>query len=238
MATARRSVFLCATQRTGSWLLAHLMASSGTAGRPAEFFDAGEMRGFREEWRVASDREYVNRVLELGTTPNGVFATKLMWNAIDGLLFRRRRLVRAYESSDLEVIESVFPSPRFIWLRREDVVAQAVSWAKASQTEQYAAHQTAVRDPTFDFEHIDGLMHLAKVQNGAWQRWFAAHEITPVQVTYEELCEDEVRTTLRVLRDLDLDADGASIAAPLGLERQADSVNAEWIRRYRAEAAL
>lgn len=233
----RQCVFICATQRTGSWLLAHLLGSAGVVGNPAEFFSQEDMVRLRREWDVVTDRDYVDRVLDVGTTPNGVFTTKLMWDARDGLLFRLRRLTRQYDASDLAVIQEVFPDPRFVWLRREDVVAQAVSWAKASQTGQYAAQQDATAGVVFDFDHIDGLMHLASVQAGEWRRWFAAHGLHPFELTYEELCADRVGMALRVLSYLGIEAPDKPIIAPPWLKPQSDEVNAEWIARYRAMRA-
>jgi LPS sulfotransferase NodH len=102
---------------------------------------------------------------------------------------------------------------------------------------QYAAHQEPTREPTFDFEQIDSLMHLARVQTGAWPRWFESHGIEPFAVTYEELCERPVEITLATLAFLGLELPGAiTIARPPGLTKQADQVSADWIARYCALA--
>ncbi|MGH2921779.1 MAG: Stf0 family sulfotransferase, partial [Gaiellaceae bacterium] len=76
------------------------------------------------------------------------------------------------------------------------------------------------------------------VQNGAWRRWFAAHEIEPFEVTYETLCADPVGVTMKTLSFLDLEPLAeATIAPPPELRKQADAVNAEWISRYQEMAA-
>jgi LPS sulfotransferase NodH len=231
---AHSSIFICGVQRAGTWMLAHSLASSGVAGRPAEYFSHDDMRRFREQWGVATDGEYVERVLAEGTTPNGVFATKLMWNDLESFLFRLRRLLRDYDSSDVDVIAKVFPPPRFVWIRREDLVAQGVSWAKAAQTGQYGARRPATRKPAFDFDEIDALVHLAGVHTGNWRRWFRTHGVRPIEVTYESLCADTAAVVLAVLRELGLEPPpGTTIGPPADLKRQADAVNEEWIARYR-----
>jgi len=234
----RLSLFVCGVQRSGTWLLAHLLRSTGVAGRPAEYFSPDDLRRFRAEWGVVRDDEYLARVLEEGTTPNGVFAAKLMWNTLESFLFRLRRLAREYDAADAEVIGRFFREPRYVWIRREDALAQAVSWAKAAQTGQYAAHQEATREPAFDFDQIDGLLHLARVHDGCWRRWFDAQGVVPLRVTYEELCADGRGVTLRLLGELGLAARAdVTIAPPPELTKQADAVNAEWIERYRELAA-
>ena len=74
-----RSYFISTTPRTGSFLLAHALDSTGIAGRPQEYFDPN----FEKDWCVAwasADAEYFEKVLPAGTTPNGVFAAKVHWH--------------------------------------------------------------------------------------------------------------------------------------------------------------
>jgi trehalose 2-sulfotransferase len=234
VAEPKLSVFICGIQRAGTWLLAHLLSSTGVAGRPEEFFDPDEVPRRRSAWEVSTASEYLERVKEAGMTSNGVFAAKLAWNAREGLLFQVRRVTEDYDSSDVASIASVFPTPRFLWLRRDDELAQAVSWAKATQTGQYAAHQPSAHVPEFDFEQIDNLLHLIRVETGVWHRWFSANGIEPLELTYEALCADQIAEVARVLDYLGLEAPrDERIAPPSELTKQADAINDDWIARYR-----
>jgi trehalose 2-sulfotransferase len=217
-------------QRAGTSLLAHSLQSTGVVGDPDECFLPE---------RVESPFDgYLRRVFEAGTTPNGVFAAKLMWNYFDDFLFRLRRNRREYDAQDLDVIRSVFPDPSFLWIRREDTVAQGISWARAAQTGKYAAHQGEAGEALFDFHFIDGLVQLARHQTGAWQRWFAAEAIEPFEVTYEGLCADVAGTIWDAIVFLGLEAlPGREIGPPPELTKQADALTDEWIARYRELAA-
>jgi trehalose 2-sulfotransferase len=229
-----RSIFVCGVQRSGSWFLAHLLHSTGVVGLPNEWFHPGDVAKFMNEWGVSSYREYLARVFEAGTSPNGVFASKLMWNYFEEFQFEIRRLTGNYEANDAALIESVFPRPRFVWIRREDVVAQAVSWSKASQTGQYGPGQARRAEPVYKFDEIDALAALVRFHDGAWRRWFAAHGIEPFHVCYESLCADPVGVTLEILAFAELEAlPGVTIAPLQG--RQADEINGEWIARYSEE---
>ena len=143
-----------------------MLYATGAVGRPGEWLWRGDVDRNWKAWGVSSWREYLDRVLEAGTAPNGVFCTKLMWGYLHDALFELRRLSRMYEEDDLAVLRSFFPEPSFVWIRREDVVAQAVSWAKAAQTGQWASFQPVQAEPVFDFDYIDGLYHLARVHDG------------------------------------------------------------------------
>jgi trehalose 2-sulfotransferase len=231
------SVFVCGVPRGGTSLLAHLLGSTGVAGRPAEWFWREDVERNTRAWGVTSWDEYLDRVLEHGTTPNGVFGVKVMWGHLGELLFRLRIRTREYEAPDLAVLEAVFPRPRFVWLTREDTVAQAVSWSKAIQSGSWAADQPATGELEFSFEQIDRLHHEVRIYDGAWRRWFASHCVRPFHVTYEELCAERESTIGRVLAWLRLEPLAEARIEPTPtLRKQADGVNADWAARYRAPA--
>jgi LPS sulfotransferase NodH len=204
--------------RTGSAFLGGLLESTGVAGHPHEWFWRETEAELRRKWGVSGDREYVEAVLRAGTTPNGVFAAKMMW---------------AYFEESFARLEPVIPSPRFVWIRREDIVAQAVSWSRAMQGGRWWSGQTQPEKPLeYDFGEIDALVQEAREHDAAWQDWFAKNGIEPFEVRYEKLLADPVGIATATLAFLGLTADPATIAART--ERQADELNAEWARRYRS----
>jgi trehalose 2-sulfotransferase len=229
------SLFVCGVPRGGTSLLAHLLESTGVAGRPSEWFWRDDVERNSRAWGVTSWDDYLDRVLERATTPNGVLGTKAMWGYLGELLFRLRIRTREYEARDLAVLEAIFPRPRFVWITREDTVAQAVSWAKAIQSGRWASFQQATGEVEFSFDEIDWLHHEVRIHNGSWRRWFASQGVEPFRLTYEELCADEEGSILRVLAWLDLEPLAGAIIEPgPELRKQADAVDADWAARYRA----
>jgi trehalose 2-sulfotransferase len=229
------SLFVCGVPRSGTSFLAHLLASTGVAGHPSEWFWRDDFERNSRAWGVTSWDEYLDRALERATTPNGALGAKVMWGHLGELLFRLRMRTRSYEAADLAVLEAVFPSPRFVWIIREDKVAQAVSWAKAIQSGSWAAHQPVTGEVEFDFEQVDWLHHEVRIHDGSWRRWFEGHGVEPFHLTYEELCAEGEGTILRVLAWLGLEPlPGAAIGPGSELRKQADDVDAEWAARYRA----
>src|SRR5919197_996612 len=67
----RSSYFICGTPRSGSWLLAGLLASTGVAGRPHEWFWRDTEEANRRAWGILSFSDYVAHVHDAGTTSNG-----------------------------------------------------------------------------------------------------------------------------------------------------------------------
>jgi LPS sulfotransferase NodH len=229
------SYFVCGVPRSGTSLLCDLLASTGVAGRPQEYFWREDEAENRRRWDVSSDRQYLEEVLRRGTTENGVFGSKLMWHYFGELLWSLRSLDGRAPAADAELLARFFPKPRYLWIWRDDVVAQAVSWSKAIQDDQWASHQECRGEASFDFAQIDGLVREAKRHRLAWERWFTRNGVEPFGVSYEELTADWVGVTRRALRFLGLPADDVERAQPATrLQKQADERNELWAQRYRA----
>ena len=184
------------------------------------------MEGFTDALRAA---------IAQGTTPNGVFGAKVMFDYLPDLLGKLAALPGNQGLGDRVLLERAFPNLLYVWIWREDVVAQAVSWSKAIQTGvwyQQDARRTAIAPPRFDFQQVHGLARQAIADRVGWQRWFGAQRIEPFGVGYEALVADMVGATRRVLGFL-------GIVPPQDLRivartaRQADALNQQWAARYR-----
>ena len=227
----RHSYFICSTPRIGSWLLCGLLASTGVAGRPHEWFWRGTEEANTRAWGASGLADYVRLVHQAGTTPNGVFGAKLMWAHAEHTLFRLRALGQV--GSDQVVLVRHFPNPRFVWVRRDDVAAQAVSWAKAIQTGHWHHWDTPRPNaaPRYNREQIDVLAREAITHNAAWSDWFAANEIDPLVVRFEDLVANPAEVTREVVEFLCVASNGLTVAE-LTISAH-DHVNEEWLARYR-----
>jgi LPS sulfotransferase NodH len=101
-----------------------------------------------------------------GRTPSGPTG-----GYFEDLLVRLSRLGEG--PSGRAVIAHHFPRPRFVWIRREDAIAQAVSWAAAIQTgcwhhwDKPEPHAT----PAYDREQIDALGAALSETFRGWARF-------------------------------------------------------------------
>ncbi len=150
-----------------------------------------------------------------------------------------RFLVRLNElgtgSSDLTLIVPHFPDPRFVWLQRHDVAAQAVSWAKAIQTGYWHHWDTPPSHPdlVYDHEQVDALAREASAHNAAWRSWFSISEIEPLAVWFEELVADPIGVTREVLTHVGV-ADECVTARQLTVSAR-DRLNEDWLASYRRQ---
>ncbi len=191
----RASYAICGVQRSGSSLLCEALHRTRVAGLPSEYFLPQPGSNGQEQIGVGQPVEDVLRaIFRAGSTANGVFGTKLMWNYFPAVVTRLRELPGRNGLESHALLPSVFPGLRYVWIVREDKVRQAVSWAIAAQTNIYAsfqlAHREPARKPEFDFQLIDNLHGLILLGERGWRGHFEKAGVQPFRVVYEELAAD------------------------------------------------
>ena len=165
-----QSYLVCASQRSGSTLLVESLKATGVAGRPEEFFQYLPQTGLapqpRQWFADVTDQSILSLLaplvpgapdardatqwradlLDAGRTPNGVWGGKLMWNQTP-LLLERAAELPARSGMDLRAaIADVLGDVAFVWVRRPDVVPQAVSMWRAVQTQVWRDDPSGTED--------------------------------------------------------------------------------------------
>ena len=254
------SYLVCATPRSGSTLLCETLRRTGVAGNPLEFFEALPETGVprrpldylaglydREALALvegapppeappysdlrgcAAYAEHLEKVRASGTTPNGVFGAKIMWAHLEDL-------GRQLGSRDLAaLVDEQFDRPRFVWVRRQDTVRQAVSLWRAMQTQSWRAeNEPAAGEPRYSYTALRHLIELLESYDRAWERFLAGkqHVLT---LTYEEIASDIGGAVERTLTHIGLAPDAAVDALPT-MRRQADQRSDEWAEAYARDA--
>jgi LPS sulfotransferase NodH len=198
------------------------------------------------------DAEYLKRVIEMGTTRNGIFGITIHWFQLNDAVRRIQAYLRsgrrtAHELPTTQEILTAqkilflsFPNVSYVWLRRRDKVAQAISWYKAIQTGRYVKVRDAreggparVTEVPFDYATIKTYWSALRSSENGWEHFFAANELKPFVVYYEDLAANFDTTIREVLAFLGLGNANVSIATPRN-ERAADGQSLEWIRRFEA----
>lgn len=238
---------ICATPRTGSTLLCALMASTGIAGRPESWYRAEDRADYAADWGVPCDadghpdaRAYLDGAIAAGQSPNGLCGLRVQAATLSDLLAELRTLLGA-DQTDRALFDAAFGSCHFVWCRRGDDVAQAVSRLKAEVSQVWHLDGTEPDRPagraTYDPARIDAFRAEAVQGNATWADWFAAEGIRPTVFDYETFTQDPPGHVRALIAAAGLALPpGTTIAAPN--RRMADRESAEWIARYRADRGL
>lgn len=240
------SYIICATPRSGSTLLCGLLNSSGVAGHPASYFKRASLQDYADAWGISRPRDgridetYVRPALAAGRTSNGVFAARIMAETLPQLIGDLAVAEPLPSIRDVELLRTHFGRLEFVHLRRRDVVAQAVSWAKALQTHFWHPGEIVKpggHEPRYDEELIGKLVAAIEQFESDWTHWFTAQSIEPYEVAYEELAADPLRTAHQVLDHLGLHL-RPDQQLVVGHRRQANQVNADWKATFEAHGII
>ena len=168
--------------------------------------------------------DYFRKLFGCRTSMNGVFGIKVHFPHFE-------TAISWYPS----MIELLSPAV-YIHLQRRDKLAQAVSMAKAIQTDAWQSLDSKVSTrPAYDERLIAQCLREIDRQNFGWRRWFEIKKVKPFVVYYEDLLVDSVGVVRHVIKLLDVETDKPDKVVLPVLYRQADGINTEWIDRFRRE---
>lgn len=242
------SYVICTTPRSGSTLLCRLLQETGVAGHPQSWFHRPSVDDWRSDLGLSavansddSLRETVDAAIGRGRGASPIFALRLQQHSFHHLMSCLRQLAPD-STTDVETLTTVFGRARLIYLSRTDVLAQAVSYVRASQTGLW--HRNAdgselerlapPREPIYDRVAIATELAALTAQNDAWREWFEVEQVTPLTLTYEQLAQNPIGVLGHILDDLGFDpAVCSTVATPTA--RLSDRTNRAWIARFQAD---
>lgn len=242
-----KTLFIASSPRTGSTLLCRLLWSTGEVGRPKEYLNPMQVRDWSvrmgsplqrirhmplrgpllglvgwSTWTESRRRAYLQAVMGHRSSANGWFGLKCHWHH-----FRAW-----FEEGGLDV-ESDLRVRQWVWIRRRDEIAQAVSWARALQTGQWASWQTPNRAPVYRPRQIQAALWRIRSQQRCWENVFERRGVQPQEVLYEDLTSSPSLWVVRILERCGLPPDLPVF--PADLQPQTDDVNRAWIEQFGRE---
>ena len=247
-------LFICHTMRCGSTLLCDGLSSSGVAGDAEEYFPERAPDGtvfvaagaalkdpdtWGCDWQRAPFDECLKRVLRNGTTPNGVFASKVKWPNVPYLGEMLGVSPEQGALSLAENLKSLFPNLQYVWVTRRDKVRQAVSLVKARQSSQWkelTAQPQRSHAADYNFYAVDLALRQIVREECAWEEYFTRAGITPLTVVYEDLARNYESTVRELLDRLGIDLPREYEFPPPRLRKQADAESDDWVDRYYRDA--
>lgn len=222
----RNFYVIASSERSGSTYLCLELWRTGALGAPWEYLNyQTEMKAMARRWGTNDVDDYMRRVVGCRTSANGTFAIKAHYHHFSYVLSHYPRLLAA------------LPPPRFIVMQRQDRLGQAISLARAMQTNAWSSFARPAREPVYDAALISRCLHKIDMQVEGWAGWLAAREIAPLVVDYDALVARPEETVDLVRRFLGIRDQGDAPPLPIPMvERQADAISDDWRSRYLVEA--
>lgn len=249
MSSPFRSYVICTSPRSGSTLLCKLLEGTGRAGHPGSHFHEADLTHWQERFGIApmtgeDETELLqplfDAALRMGDGGTGLFGLRMQRHSFP--FFRTKlRLLYPREDTDLDAIKAAFGSTLFIYLKREDKLAQAISYTKADQTGLW--HRKAdgselerlkpAEEPIYDGPLLKQTREMFLGHDREWEAWFTDQGISPCRLTYEEMSLDPVGGLNRVLEALGLAVCPRSTEVPTA--RLSDQLSLAWGHQFRKD---
>ena len=223
----RKSYIVASSYRSGSQYLCWRLWQTGLLGAPSEVLNpTSELRVLMNRFKASSPSDYMAKLLGRRTSRNGVFGMKAHFHHFEAFL-------KDYPA----LLETLSPIT-YIYISREDKVAQAVSMAKALQTDAWTSRMEEGPKPVllYDREMIAHCLVDIEQQDLTWRRWFDAHKVTPFRVTYDELTGNAAKVVQSFVDHLGVQNDVPDAVNVPPARKQGDETNQEWIERFEAES--
>jgi LPS sulfotransferase NodH len=215
--SARAGYVICTEPRSGSNFLCALLEATGKLGRPREYFS--DKRRFLDIERAPGLFE---AMLEEATGPDGIYGLKVFSRQFD--LTRR------------SAWPSRLPGLRFVSLERRDLLGQAISWLRATQTGQFRAGAARSGEARYDARAIARLMARFAGDQARWRLYFARNGIEPLWLTYEEVTADPAAAVAAVAAAVGVGGPLAVNVSAIPTSVQRDLESEVWRDRFVAEA--
>jgi LPS sulfotransferase NodH len=222
----RRSYIVASSYRCGSQYLCWRLWQTGLLGAPSEVLNpTSELRVLMNRFKASSPSDYIAKLLARRTSKNGVFGMKAHFHHFEAFL-------KEYPA----LLEALSPVT-YIYISRRDKVAQAVSMAKALQTDWWTSRMEEGPRPAlrYDRDMIAKCLEDIAQQDLTWREWFETQNVTPFPVTYDDLTTDAagvVRSIVELLGVQDDEPDEVNVPPA---RKQGDETNQEWIERFQRE---
>lgn len=222
-----RTIYVvCATPRSGSGLLCEALWSTGLAGKPDEYFFSGTAEEYANQWKTTDFSDYLAKVHEFGTTPNGVFGFKIMWTDFHDHFMKKSELA------------DLLPELRYIWIRRKDKLRQAISIWKRKQTGIISWYNEEPPEyeliPEFNFGALNHLVHQVGTWDQNWATHFQSLGVSPFVITYEDDLQQDYGVVIRkILNHLNIPVP-EDLNVQARRRRLSDELSEHFVRLYRS----
>jgi LPS sulfotransferase NodH len=234
-----KAYILCSLPRSGTYMFAGIMKDM-QLGDPYEAFNFGANRRYRPYYDVSDFCTLIYRVLEKQTSPEtGVFGVKFFWEHLERF-YRIANEIDGLSELNLDIKETLelfFGSPHYIYLARRNLLKQAISLAKAIQSNHFQtiddSPDTVVEGKTsYDANLISQALMRILSEALLWENFFRQFEINPYRFWYEDLANDREKSILGVLSFLNEYSE--KIPEP-HTKKLSNKTNDDWYEHYLKE---
>ena len=192
---------------------------------PLEYLNLDSLEVRLNSTSVTSLDDYFRHIIKYRTDPlSGILAIKLF-----------ARFAISLRQTHPYTFNSLISSSNILMLKRRDVLAQAVSLARAKQTGRWFANRNEQSHCSYDRNLISSCVRYINLNNNWWDAFATESGNRSKTIYYEDIINYAYKDVKDVASWLGLGEAIVREGHPVFPTRQSDDVNNSWIIRYLEE---
>ena len=213
------NVFICFTNRCGSNYLAEVIESTDYFPSSGEFFNWDTVIDNSKDANLVSLDDFCKKLINQ-RKKNNIFISKIGY-------------LQLFMLSKFGQIPNIINNPKFIWIRRNDVVSQAVSLVIANQTKQWTSFQQPVDEKKAEYKYHEIMTSINEIirANVMFENYFKLFNANYLSIFYEDFCEQPLEHMDHISKFLQHDDTKPDVAA-VRTEIQRNALNEEFKARF------
>ncbi len=238
------SIIVCGTPRSGSYYLLDLMHRYGLP-MGDEWLTPFHQGSRKWQYGQKSSLPYIEylRMISDRERRSGLFVLKLLAPQFPEFKRELMAMEAPSETTLSKRIESIFPNPRYIYLTREDKIAQAVSHVKARQTRHWVkrAKNDAADEARPVYSYLAVAKQLADRERNEerWEEFFREERLDVFRIVFDSLLKDPESHMRSLFSWLGIEPlEPVAEKGKPHFRKMADSLNDDWITRFNEDREI
>lgn len=215
-----KTILVITECRSGSNYLCALMSKTGKLGNPQEYFSPHITFD-----NAVTIHDRCNIALAKGRSSNGIVTIKIFAHHLDAI-------------NDAQIrFSEIFQNRYWIWLRRQDLLEQAISRVIALQTEAWEGTSLQKKQPYYSSRQIIRALGYLSKSEARWRVFFVRNGITPLTLWYEEFISSPEDTIMKIAAYTGVDVMPSEVSTDVYTKIQRTELNQEWKQKFISEMA-
>ena len=219
-AGVQKSLMVATLPRSGSTYFCIRLWQTGVLGAPMEYPNFRAMGKLFARLGASDWSDYWSKVKHSRTGPNGVYGYKLFMSDMMEIGRNHPPLLKELAADHV------------VYLTRENIVDQALSYARAIKTRSWFRGTIEYAEPTYHQDDIIKAVKTIKRQHVFWENVFSLTNANVYRTTYERFLQDPESIIEDITRTAGVEVSESSrLDIPvLGVQR--DELTEEWRERF------
>ncbi|NMH60514.1 Stf0 family sulfotransferase [Alteromonas ponticola] len=219
----QKTLIIASTVRSGSHMLGHALHETGAFGFPLEYVNDKNLQRWKQIFNTRTLGDTLAQIQKHRTSPNGVFGIKIHYSHL-------------HQFGGFDQLKHYFVNPSFVWLTREDMIAQAVSLSIAKQTGAWISQQHIENESvTYDAKQIDEGLRRVIFENASWQYALNASGSRFMHLNFTDVKLNTASVVRSIADFMQVEVDVANVPEKPVTKKQGKRINQQWIEQFQQQ---